>query len=91
MRRACDSIIAGDYMLAMEDLTPEAMQEAMSLAAGLTSIPQPTSYSLEPEDAVLGEQRFRVRFRAAGEELVAWAAWRRVDGAWKITAIGRVS
>ena len=30
MRRACDAILRGDLMTAMQDLSPEAMNEAMT-------------------------------------------------------------
>jgi len=39
MRRACDALIAGDLFTAMADLTNEALNEAMSISAGITQVP----------------------------------------------------
>jgi hypothetical protein len=87
MRSACDLILRGDIMGAMADLTPEAMNDAMGLAAGLTGLTLPESYMIESHQVNGDEHRFRVRFKAAERELSAWATWREIDGAWKITQI----
>jgi hypothetical protein len=87
MRRACDAILQGDIYTAMADLTPEAVNEAMSLAAGLTAVPMPQSYDIESHEEVDGEHRFGVRFKTSAQDFRASASWRAFDGAWKITSI----
>lgn len=87
MRRACDAVLAGDYMLAMADLTPEALQDAMTLGAGLTTVPVPQSYAIESEETVAGEERFVVLFKTSLRDFRARVTWRPVEGAWKIVAI----
>jgi hypothetical protein len=87
MRRACDAIMRGDFMTAMQDLTPEAFNEAMMLTAEITSVPAPQSYSFESRDESDGEHRFTVRFKTSAHDVVARASWRLIGGAWKITSI----
>ena len=87
MRRACDALLAGDYMLAMADLTPEALNDSMTLGAGLTTVPTPQSYAIESHLEIGGEHRFVVLFKTSLRDFRASAAWRQVDGAWKIVAI----
>ena len=87
MRRACDALLAGDYMLAMADLTPEALNDAMTLGAGLTTVPVPQSCAIESHEEGGGEHRFVVLFRTSLRDFRATATWRLVDGAWKIVAI----
>lgn len=87
MRDACDLILKGDLMSAMAALTPEAMNDAMGLAATLTGLTLPESYVIESHEEDGGEHRFGVRFKAPQRELSASTTWRDIDGAWKITAI----
>jgi hypothetical protein len=87
MRNACDLILRGDIMSAMADLTPEAMNDAMALAGGLSGLTLPESYEIESHEEDAGEHRFRVRFVTVQRNLTASATWRDVDGAWKITGI----
>ena len=87
MRRACDAILQGDFYSAMADLTPEAMNEAMTLAVGLTSVPALESYVIESHEESNGEHHFSVRFKTSVQDLEASATWRQVDGAWKVTSI----
>ena len=87
MRRACDALLQGDIFTAMADLSPEALNEAMSMTTGVTSFPTPSSYAIELHEEVNREHRFRVRFQTNQGELVANATWRQIDGAWKITSI----
>lgn len=87
MRRACDAILRGDLMMAMQDLSPEAFNEAMAMGAEITALPTPHSYEVEAREEVDGEHRFVVRFKTSGRDIVARASWRQLDGLWKITSI----
>jgi hypothetical protein len=87
MRATCDAILRGDLMAAMNDLTPDAFAQAMSLAATITALPTPESYVLEAHDEADGEHHYRVRFKTSSQDIVAAASWRQFDGVWKITAI----
>ncbi len=87
MRVTCDAILRGDFMAAMNDLTPDAFAQAMSLAATITALPTPESYVIESREEADGEQRFRVRFKTSSHDIVATVAWRQFDGFWKITSI----
>ena len=87
MRRACDAIIAGDFVTAMADVTPEALAQAIGLGAGLTNIPPPESYEIESKGVLESEQRFSVSFRAETKYLIATIGWREIEGAWKISSI----
>ena len=87
MRVTCEAILRGDLMAAMNDLTPDAFAQAMSLATTITALPTPESYVIEGQEEVDGEQRFRVRFKTSSQDIVAAAAWRQFDGVWKITSI----
>jgi hypothetical protein len=88
MRAACDAILAGDFMTPMALLTPEAYNTAMMLAGSLTNSPRLTGYVIDGHEMVADEHRFRVRFTTEGEDIRAFAAWRQIGGAWRITAIG---
>lgn len=87
MRRACDLILAGDYMTVVADLTPEAYADAMALAAGLTTVPVPQSYTIESEEMQGEDHAFRVRFKTSLRDFDATAAWRQIEDAWKIVSI----
>jgi hypothetical protein len=88
MRRACDSIMRGDIMTALADLTPEAFQEAMVMGANITSLPTPQSYDFESKEQLPdGTNRFVVRFKTSSHDVIARASWKQVGGAWKITSI----
>ena len=88
MRRACEAIMAGDYVTAMADVTPEALGQAIGLGAGLTNIPLPESFEIESRGELDSEQRFSVCFRAEAKYLNATIGWREIDGAWRISSIG---
>jgi hypothetical protein len=88
MRATCDAILRGDLMSALQELTPEAFNQAMSLAAETMALPTPESYEIEShEESPDGEHSFRVRFKTTSQDIVADASWRQFDGVWKITAI----
>ena len=88
MRGTCDAILRGDMMGALQELTPEALNQAMTLAAEAMALPTPESYEVEShEEAADGEHHFRVRFKTSSQDIVASASWRQIDGVWKITAI----
>ncbi len=88
MRRACEAVLAGDYVAVIADVTPEAFNQAMGLGAGLTNIPLPESFEIEPKGELDAEQRFSVSFRAKEQHLTATIGWREIDGVWKISSIG---
>ncbi len=88
MRRACEAIMAGDYVTAMADITPEALSQAMGLGASLTNIPLPDSFEIESKGELDSEQRFSVSFRAEAKYLTATIGWREIEGAWRISSIG---
>jgi hypothetical protein len=88
MRRACDSIMRGDIMTALADLTPEAFQEAMVMGANIVSLPTPESYEFTSREQLPdGTHRFVVRFRTSAQDIIAKASWKQLDGYWKITSI----
>lgn len=87
MRRACDAILAGEYMAAMENLAPEALNDAMALASGLAAVPVPESYVIEAHEESGADHRFAVSFKTSLGEFRATATWRLVEGAWKVVAI----
>lgn len=88
MRACCDAIIAGDFMTAMAELSPQAMAEAMTMAGSFTGAPMPTSYGIDTEDVVNGEHVFKLHFGSGERELRANCTWGQVEGAWKIVSIG---
>ncbi len=88
MRRACDALLRGDYMTAMADLTPEALNDAMALGVSFTTVPVPESYAVESQEEAGGDQRFVVLFKTSLRDFRATATWRLVEGAWKIAAVG---
>jgi len=88
MRRACDSIMRGDIMTALADLTPEAFQEAMVMGANIVSLPTPERYDFESREQLPdGTHRFVVRFKTSAQDIIARASWKQLDGLWKITSI----
>ncbi len=87
MRATCEAILRGDMMGAMAELTPEALTQAMSLAAEIMSLPTPESFDIESREETDGEQRFRVRFKTSSQDIMAATSWRQIDGVWKITSI----
>ena len=88
MRAACDAILAGDFMTAMAELSPQAMAEAMTMAAGFTGAPMPTSYGIDSEDVVDGEHVFKLHFNSGEREMKAHCTWGQIEGTWKIVKIG---
>ena len=87
MRRACDAILIGDAMSAMQDLSPQAFNDAMAMGANIAMLPTPQSYEVESHETGDGEERFTVRFKTNAQDILAKATWQQIDGAWKITAI----
>jgi hypothetical protein len=87
MRRACEAILRGDLMAAMQDLSPEAFNEAMQLGADISMLPTPQSYTVESREVIGNEHRYVARFKTSAQDIVARASWRQIDGAWKITSI----
>jgi hypothetical protein len=87
LRRACDAILAGDYMSAMTDLTQEAMNDAMALGATLTTVPVPQSYAVESHETPGTDERFVVRFATTMGDFRATVTYRQIEGAWKIVAL----
>ena len=88
MRATCEAILRGDMMGALQELTPEAMNQAMALAADTMTLPTPESYEvLSHSERPDGEHHFRVRFQTSSQDIVASASWRQIEGVWKITAI----
>jgi hypothetical protein len=88
MRATCDALLRGDMMGALQELTPQAFNQAMSMAAETMTLPTPESYVVEShEESADGEHSFRVRFKTSSQDIVAEASWRQFDGVWKITAI----
>ncbi len=88
MKATCDAILRGDMMGAMQELTPEALNQAMTLAAVTMALPTAESYAIESHDeSAAGEHHFRVRFKTTSQDIVASASWRQIEGVWKITAI----
>lgn len=87
MRRACDAIMRGDVMTAMQDLSPEAFNDAMAMGANIAVLPTPVSYDFESREVVDGDHRFVVRFKTSAQDVIARASWRNIDGAWKIVSI----
>jgi hypothetical protein len=88
MRAACEAILAGDFMTAMAELSPEAMADAMQMAGGFTGAPMPTSYGIDSEEIVDGEHAFKLHFSSGEREMRCNCTWGQVDGAWKIVKIG---
>jgi hypothetical protein len=88
MRRACDALLVGDIWTAMNDLTPEALSEAMSIGSGIAQIPSASGYTIESRSESGGEHRFDVRFETNVGPVMAHAVWRQFDGFWKVTSLG---
>jgi hypothetical protein len=88
LRRACDALLAGDIYTAMQDLTMDAVNEAMSISSGITQIPTATGYAIESHEERDGHHHFRIRFDTSGGPINAHATWAQVDGAWKVTSLG---
>ena len=87
MRACCDAIIAGDFMTAMAELSPQAMAEAMQMAGNFTGAPMPTSYAIDSEEVVNGDHVFKLHFANGERSLNATCGWGQIEGAWKITTI----
>jgi hypothetical protein len=87
MRRACDAILRGDLMAAMQDLSPEAMNDAMTMGGNIAMLPTPQSYEVESREHVDGEHRFVVRFKTSAQDIVTRSAWRDQGMGWKIVSI----
>ena len=74
-------------MTAMQDLSPEAFNEAMAMSANIMSLPTPVSYEVESRETVDGDERFVVRFKTSAQDIIARSSWRQFGGAWKIVSI----
>ena len=88
MRLACGSLLAGDIFTAMGYLTNDAVNEAMSISAGITQIPSASGYVIEAHEEEGGKHHFRVRFQTSAGDIYASATWMVVDGAWRVTSLG---
>jgi hypothetical protein len=88
MRACCEAILAGDFMTAMAELSPQAMAEAMTLAGSFTGAPMPTKYGIDSEEVIDGQHVFKLHFGSGERELRANCTWDQLDGAWKIIGIG---
>ncbi|MPZ47768.1 MAG: hypothetical protein GEU75_00350 [Dehalococcoidia bacterium] len=88
MRVACDALLSGDVFTAMGYLTNEAVNEAMSISAGITQIPSASGYVIETHEEEGGEHRFRVRFETTMGDIRANATWQQMEGAWRVTSLG---
>ena len=87
MRRACDAIVQGDILTAMNDLSSEAYADAMNLASGLTTVPTVEGYEIEASKVSDGAHVYHLRFKTNLRDLRATATWRQTDAGWKISAI----
>ena len=87
MRRVTDAILAGDYMTAMAEATPDALLQAMQLGGGVMNLPPPDRYEITPLAVSGAEHRLLVRFYAGVQSLSATVILQDVEGAWKITGI----
>lgn len=88
MRRVCEFMLAGDYISVVPELTPEALSQLMTLAAGITTSAQPNTYVISAEEVTGSDHRFQLRLQAPEAELRAWVTWREIENAWKIVALG---
>lgn len=91
MRRVADAILAGDYMTAMAETTPDVLLQVMQLGGGMMNLPPPDRCDIEPAGVADGVHSFRITFRAGQQSLAATVAWQEVDGAWKITGVTDVT
>ena len=87
IRSVCEQVLAGDYVNAMSQVTPEALAQVMSLGAGMMNLPQPEGYEIKGGNEVDGEFRFQVCFYAEAQELHATVGLREVDGTWLISSV----
>lgn len=87
MRRVADLILAGDYMTAMAEVTPEVLLQAMQIGGGMMNLPSPETCDVDSLGVADGTHSFRITFRAGAQSLSARVDWGDVEGAWKITGI----
>jgi hypothetical protein len=87
MRRTCNSIMQGDLMSVVQDLTPEVLNDLMMQSTNITSVPSARGYDIEAHNEVDGEHSFDVRFRTDAQDIVAHFSWRDFGGEWKIVAL----
>ncbi len=91
MRHVCEMVVAGDYVNAMAEVTPEALAQVMNLGAGMMNLPAPEGYDLK---AIEGDDdtaaTFEICFYAQSQELHATVGMREVDGTWKIASVADV-
>jgi hypothetical protein len=90
MRRVCELVVAGDYVNAMAEVTPEALAQVMSLGAGMMNLTAPEGYEMKMLQDFDGEVSFEVCFYAQSQELHANVSLRQVEGTWKIASVTEV-
>jgi hypothetical protein len=79
--------MARDVMRAAADLTPDALAGLMSLAATISTAPTLSGYEIESHTVQGEDHLFRVRFNTSAGDVRVNAAWRDVEGLWKIVAV----
>ena len=87
VRRNCQALVAGDLAAVLNDLTPEAVAQAVAGSGGATMMPAVIGYEIVSRQEASGEHRFRISFKGSDHDFEAGITWREVDGAWKITAV----
>ena len=88
MRAACDAIMIGDWLNATAAFTPEALNTATALAAGLmAAAPTLSGYTIDDHEESDATHSFRVRFHTSRGDVRASASWQRLAGAWRIVAV----
>jgi hypothetical protein len=87
MRHVCELVVAGDYVNAMAEVTPEALAQVMSLGAGMMNLPSPEGYEMKTLQDLDGEVSFQICFYSQSQELHANVGLRQVEGTWKIASV----
>jgi hypothetical protein len=94
--RNAQAVVAGNLAQIMGDITPEALNQMMQMAAqsgGLSPAAMPNIQGYEitemPSDG--DGEVFHVTFTSASGTATLAATWRQVMGQWKITAVALVS
>lgn len=94
--RNAQAVVAGNLAQIMGDITPEALNQMMQMAAqsgGVSpaAMPNIQGYEIEEMPADGDGQVFNVTFMSAVGKATLAATWKQVMGQWKITGIGLVS
>ena len=92
--RNARAVMVGDLAQVMADVTPQALQQLMSLGSGGMSpsaLPSITGYEVQeqPADEAEGDL-FHVRFDSPQGTATIAARWKQVLGQWKITEVSLV-